>query len=286
MTSKQTVSPQRLPSELAEILAAARTAVAEAGTTDSLAEVKADLLGRSSRLAALRSAIGSFSADDRPEAGRACNEATSEITALLDARHSELAKAERAALLQTERADLTEVIGDIAAGHSHIITQTRRALEDLFVGMGYAVADGPEIDTEWNNFTALNFPLGHPARDMYDTLYVNWGEPMSTMLRTHTSPVQVRTMTSQPPPIAVVAPGRCFRRDTADATHMPVFHQIEGSADRPRHQPRPPRRHDRSLHHCCSSARGSARGCVRHIFHSPNPRRSSTSSGPTAVGWS
>ena len=228
MTSKQTVSPEQLPSELAEIVATARAAVADADSTDSLAEAKAELIGRSSRLAALRSAIGSFSADDRPEAGRACNEASSEITALLDARHSELAKAERAALLQNERADLTEVIGEIVAGHSHIITQTRRALEDLFVGMGYAVADGPEIDTEWNNFTALNFPLGHPARDMYDTLYVNWGDPMSTMLRTHTSPVQVRTMTSQPPPIAVVAPGRCFRRDTADATHMPVFHQIEG----------------------------------------------------------
>ena len=217
-----------LKAQLGEIVVAARAAVAEATSTDALAETKAELLGRSSHLAALRSAIGSFNTDDRPEAGRACNEATDEITTLVDARHSELAQVERTALLQTERADLTEIIGDLTVGHSHIITQTRRTLEDLFVGMGYTVADGPEIDTEWHNFTALNFPLGHPARDMYDTLYVNWGKAMSTMLRTHTSPVQVRTMTSQPPPIAVVAPGRCFRRDTADATHMPVFHQIEG----------------------------------------------------------
>ena len=98
----------------------------------------------------------------------------------------------------------------------------------MFVGMGYRVAEGPEIESEWYNFGALNFPLGHPARDMYDTLYVDYGEPGSTLLRTHTSPVQARVMENQEPPIYVVAPGRCFRQDTADATHMPVFHQIEG----------------------------------------------------------
>ena len=101
-------------------------------------------------------------------------------------------------------------------------------LEDVFVGMGFTVAEGPEVETDWHNFGALNFPPDHPARDMYDTLYVELGEPGSTVLRTHTSPVQVRVMTSQPPPIYMVMPGRVFRQDTPDATHMPVFHQIEG----------------------------------------------------------
>ena len=94
--------------------------------------------------------------------------------------------------------------------------------------MGYTVAEGPEIEDEWHNFGALNFPLGHPARDMYDTLYVEYGEPQSTLLRTHTSPVQIRVMEEQEPPIYSIMPGRVFRSDTADATHMPVFHQIEG----------------------------------------------------------
>jgi phenylalanyl-tRNA synthetase alpha chain len=109
-----------------------------------------------------------------------------------------------------------------------VVTQAWEALEDVFVGMGYRVAEGPEVETDWHNFDALNIPPGHPARDGFDTLYVDHGRPGSTLLRTHTSPVQIRTMLDQEPPIYIVAPGRVFRRDTADATHMPVFHQIEG----------------------------------------------------------
>ena len=109
-----------------------------------------------------------------------------------------------------------------------MVTRTWDALEDIFVGMGFRVAEGPEVETDWHNFDALNIPEGHPARDAFDTIYVEHGEPGSTLLRTHTSPVQIRTMLEQDPPIYIVAPGRVFRRDTADATHMPVFHQIEG----------------------------------------------------------
>ena len=132
--------------------------------------------------------------------------------------------------LAAERLDLTEVPPglDPGAGHLHLVTQAMEKLEDVFVGMGFTVAEGPEVETDWNNFGALNFPPDHPARDMYDTLYVELGEPGSTVLRTHTSPVQVRVMTSQPPPIYAVMPGRVYRQDTPDATHMPVFHQIEG----------------------------------------------------------
>jgi phenylalanyl-tRNA synthetase alpha chain len=108
------------------------------------------------------------------------------------------------------------------------VTQTRAQLEDTFVAMGYAVAEGPEAETDWYNFEALNMPPAHPARGMWDTLYLRLGPPETVLLRTHTSPVQIRLMESQPPPIYAVMPGRCYRRDTPDARHLPVFHQIEG----------------------------------------------------------
>jgi phenylalanyl-tRNA synthetase alpha chain len=139
--------------------------------------------------------------------------------------------------------DLTEHLGAVAPGHLHPITHTWERLEDVFVGMGFTVADGPEVETDWFNFEALNLPPSHPARSLWDTLYLDPGDlvdhggtPLSEdqlLLRTHTSPVQVRTMlrsvrTAAGPPIYVVCPGRVYRRDTADATHLPVFHQIEG----------------------------------------------------------
>jgi len=219
---------ETLRRDLTEATSLAQSDFDSAASSDQFQQAKTKHLGKSSRLAAIRASIGSLPRELRPEVGQLCNAAHETMTAALDAKQAELLEAERASQLLSERADLTEVVGAVEVGHLHIITQTRRVLEDVFCGMGYQVAEGPEIETEWHNFGALNFPLGHPARDMYDTLYVDWGQPMSTLLRTHTSPVQVRTMTSQPPPIAVVAPGRCFRRDTADATHMPVFHQVEG----------------------------------------------------------
>jgi phenylalanyl-tRNA synthetase alpha chain len=143
-------------------------------------------------------------------------------------RQRALARQERVAQLEAERLDLTEVPDQVVVGHAHVVTQTWELLEDVFVGMGFRVAEGPEVETDWHNFDALNIPPGHPARDGFDTIYVDHGIPGSTLLRTHTSPVQIRTMLAQEPPIYIVAPGRVFRRDTADATHMPVFHQIEG----------------------------------------------------------
>ncbi|CAB5022651.1 unannotated protein [freshwater metagenome] len=150
------------------------------------------------------------------------------IESLLDARRHELSQTARVAQLETERLDLTEIRERTRLGHLHLVTQARDRLEDLFVGMGFTVAEGPEIEDDWHNFGALNFAVGHPARAMQDTFYVNYGEPESTLLRTHTSPVQIRVMQSQSPPIYSIMPGRVFRQDTADATHMPVFHQIEG----------------------------------------------------------
>ena len=206
----------------------ARRQAAAATTLEELGAVRTAVSGKRSPLVAARKALGGLEPEARREAGQALNAAKSAIDDILSAREAELAAAARAEKLAAERLDLTEVTDRPADGHLHVITQTWQDLEDVFVGMGYRVAEGPEIESEWYNFGALNFPLGHPARDMYDTLYVGYGELGSTLLRTHTSPVQARVMENQEPPIYVVAPGRCFRQDTADATHMPVFHQIEG----------------------------------------------------------
>jgi phenylalanyl-tRNA synthetase alpha chain len=136
--------------------------------------------------------------------------------------------AERAARLEVERLDLTEVMGSPDDGHIHLITQTRYELEDVFAGMGFAVAEGPEVEDDWHNFEALNFPPGHPARSSWDTFFVELGNEEQVLLRTHTSPVQVRVMESQKPPIYSVMPGQCYRRETPDARHLAVFNQIEG----------------------------------------------------------
>jgi phenylalanyl-tRNA synthetase alpha chain len=206
----------------------ARARVPGAATLDELDAVKTELLGRRSQLVALRQRLGSLDPDDRRLVGKDLNAAVDTLNALVAERRAELEAAERRARLEAERLDLTEVPPGRPAGHLHLVTQAIAELEDVFVGMGFTVAEGPEVETDWNNFGALNFPEGHPARDMYDTLYVDYGRPGTTLLRTHTSPVQVRVMTGTPPPYYTVMPGRVFRSDTADATHMPVFHQIEG----------------------------------------------------------
>jgi len=113
-------------------------------------------------------------------------------------------------------------------GHAHVVTQAWERLEDVFIGLGFQIAEGPDVETDWYNFEALNLPPDHPARSMHDTFYVEHGEPGSTVLRTHTSPVQIRVMQTLPPPIYMIMPGRVFRNETADATHLAVFHQLEG----------------------------------------------------------
>jgi phenylalanyl-tRNA synthetase alpha chain len=190
--------------------------------------VQLELLGKKAPLAALRQSVGGLDPEARRVIGQALNATREAITGALDERRIALEAEARRATLEADRLDLTEVLPGPGTGHIHLVTKAIEHLEDVFVGMGYTVAEGPEVESDWNNFGALNFPEGHPARDMYDTLYVNYGKPGSTLLRTHTSPVQVRVMSGGEPPFYSVMPGRVFRSDTADATHMPVFHQIEG----------------------------------------------------------
>jgi phenylalanyl-tRNA synthetase alpha chain len=209
-------------------VADARERIAKVTGLDELKALQAELLGKKAPLATLRQAVGGLDPDTRRVVGQALNAAREAVTGALDERRAALEADARRVTLEADRLDLTEVLPGPGTGHAHLVTRAIEELEDVFVGMGYTVAEGPEVESDWNNFGALNFPEGHPARDMYDTLYVNYGPPGSTLLRTHTSPVQVRVMTAGEPPFYSVMPGRVFRSDTADATHMPVFHQIEG----------------------------------------------------------
>jgi phenylalanyl-tRNA synthetase alpha chain len=214
--------------EIARIQADATPRIAGVATLEELRALDAELLGKKGPLSGLKAQLGGLEPEARREVGAAINAVRDALDAALSGRRAELEAAARRVTLEAERLDLTEVLPGPGVGHLHLVTQAMERLEDVFVGMGFTVAEGPEVETDWHNFGALNFPPDHPARDMYDTLYVNLGEPGSTLLRTHTSPVQVRVMTTQPPPIYSVMPGRVFRQDTPDATHMPVFHQIEG----------------------------------------------------------
>ena len=201
-----------------------------ASSLDELASLQTELLGRRSALSALKQRLGSLDAGERRTAGQAVNDALAAVQARLTDRRSAFAATARQAAIEAERLDLTEILDRYRPrrGHLHLVTQTHERLEDVFVGLGFTVAEGPEVESDWYNFTALNMPPHHPARSEFDTMFVDLGEPGSVVLRTHTSPVQIRTMESQPPPLYIVSMGTCFRRDTPDATHMPVFHQIEG----------------------------------------------------------
>jgi len=221
---------------LSDITAARDAALAEidaAATLDDVATLTTKLAGKKGDLAQLKTRLGSLdSIDAKKAAGQAINEALSSVTESLEARRVALAADALARQVEAERLDLTEFVGKPTRGHAHLVTQAWERLEDVFIGLGFQVAEGPEVETDWHNFEALNMPIGHPARGEWDTLFVDHvppgGEPGTTVLRTHTSPVQIRTMLESEPPIYIVAPGRVFRRDTPDSTHMPVFHQIEG----------------------------------------------------------
>jgi len=212
----------------AELPAAPSPADLDAMSADELEQALAAAKAVRGQSGGFKKQIGALDGADRSEAGKLLGAFNQSAQALIDEFAGAQHRVARRAQLADERLDLSEVISTRRRGSAHLVTQAWERLEDVFVGMGYTVSEGPEIESDWYNFEALNFPAGHTARDLFDTLYVNVGNPESVLLRTHTSPVQVRTMESTEPPIYTVSPGRVFRRDTADATHMPVFHQIEG----------------------------------------------------------
>jgi len=209
--------------------AAAEQSIANAATIDELRQLDTELLGKKSPLALVKNGLGKLATvDEKKVAGQALNEAMSAVEVTLAQRRALLGRAERNVQLSAEALDLTEHFAAPGRGKSHIVTQAWQRLEDVFVGLGFQVAEGPEVETDWYNFEALNMPPSHPARSMHDTFYVDHGQPGSTVLRTHTSPVQIRVMQNVAPPIYMIMPGRVFRNETTDATHLAVFHQIEG----------------------------------------------------------
>jgi phenylalanyl-tRNA synthetase alpha chain len=225
------------PVDIGALEDTARTAISAATSTGELAEAESAVLGKRSALTAAHRSLGGLDPDARRTVGQSLQELRARMEALVEEVGRDLRARERAEALRADRMDLTEVVLDqvrspVLRGHRHLVTTTRDALEDVFVAMGFSVAEGPEAETDWYNFEALNIPPAHPARGMYDSFYLDLGEPETIVLRTHTSPVQIRLMeravASGSVPIHSVIPGRCFRRDTADASHLPVFHQIEG----------------------------------------------------------
>ncbi len=225
------------PPDIDALVEAARSAVAEAVSTEDIRRVAASVSGKKSPLAEASRALGSLPPEERKTLGRRLHEARAVIDELVERRRTAISFDELAAEMAGNRIDLTEFVpGSLPApprrGHLNLVSQTRDSLEDVFVGMGFEVAEGPEIETDWFNFGALNIPPAHPARTMWDTFYLKLGPPESTLLRTHTSPVQIHLMEQAVVdgglPIHAVMPGRCYRRDTPDARHLAVFHQIEG----------------------------------------------------------
>lgn len=217
-----------LTAELKNIEDEALAAVEAAGGTERLEDIKVAYLGRKGRLTALLKNLSALPADERPRAGQAANEVKQAIETALAAAGERLGAHELTRLLEMEALDISLPGRTPNIGGRHILTQIIDEIVDIFLGLGYKVAEGPEVELDWYNFEALNMPPEHPARSMQDTLYV--GAAGETVLRTHTSPVQVRVMEEQRPPVYIVAPGRVFRRDVTDPTHSPMFHQIEGFA--------------------------------------------------------
>lgn len=201
--------------------------IGKAGSLDELDEAKVAVLGRKAPVSEVQRSLGSLPEAARRELGKLTNEALAELREAVEARRAELQRGAHSELLAADAVDVTLPGRRPRAGSFHPLTLVEDQIVEVFTRMGYRVAEGPEIEDEWHNFEALNIPPDHPARTLKDSLYV---DVPGLLLRTETSAVQIRTMESQQPPVFVVAPGRVYRREAVDATHLSVFHQVEGLA--------------------------------------------------------
>ncbi|WP_308367043.1 MULTISPECIES: phenylalanine--tRNA ligase subunit alpha [unclassified Microbulbifer] len=197
--------------------------VEQADGLAALDQVRVDYLGKKGQLTALLKSLGKLSVEERPAAGARINEAKQQVQEKINARRDQLEQAAIDAKLAEETIDVTLPGRGEEQGNAHPVTRTMRRIEELFLHLGFSVEEGPEIEDDYHNFEALNIPAHHPARAMHDTFYID----PSTVLRTHTSPVQIRTMEKAAPPIRIICPGRVYRCDS-DVTHSPMFHQVEG----------------------------------------------------------
>ncbi|MFW5870396.1 MAG: phenylalanine--tRNA ligase subunit alpha [Candidatus Sumerlaeota bacterium] len=214
---------QSLIEEMERIRVEEMSLIQVAETSEQLEEIRRNIFGKKGRLSTLMRGMGQLSGEERPEAGKAANAVKTALADAIEERSEEIKKQELKAAIEAETIDITLPGIQPQTGALHPLTQTFREIENIFISMGFTVETGPEIEDDYHNFEALNFPHDHPARDSHDTFYL----ASDLLLRTHTSPVQIHTMKSRKPPMAVIAPGKCYRCD-ADATHSPMFHQIEG----------------------------------------------------------
>ena len=218
-----TVSLQQLTDQLEALETEAAAEIAAAVDADALEQLRVSLLGKKGRLSGVLGAMGKLPGNERPLVGQRANVLKTQVQALLSERLQVVKRAALEARLASETLDVTAAASGVPMGHRHPLITTTEEIVDLFCGLGYRMVEGPEVETDHYNFTALNIPPDHPARDMQDTFYLK----DNLLLRTHTSPVQIRQLEQTPPPVRIVAPGRVYRRDAVDATHSPVFHQVE-----------------------------------------------------------
>ncbi len=218
-----TTSLNELETQLAALKEEATKAIATADTLEQLEQLRVSYLGKKGQLSQVLRGMGKLPPEDRPRIGATANEVKEALQENLEQKRTDLQAAQIQAQLEAETLDVTMPGVYRPQGRLHPINSTIDRVVDIFVGLGYTVAQGPEMETDYYNFEALNTPPDHPARDMQDTFYL----PDGNLLRTHTSSVQIRYMEANDPPIRIVAPGRCYRRDTVDATHAAVFHQAE-----------------------------------------------------------
>ena len=209
--------------ELTKLVEEATSLIASAEQLAALDEVRVRYLGKSGLLTAQLKQLGKLPAEERPQAGQAINKAKQALQRVIENRKSELEQQALAARLSSERIDVTLPGRGISRGGLHPVTRTLERIEELFTRSGFSIEEGPEIEDDYHNFEALNIPAHHPARAMHDTFYFD----AHMLLRTHTSPVQIRTMENAGPPLKIIAPGRVYRCDS-DLTHTPMFHQVEG----------------------------------------------------------
>lgn len=189
-----------------------------------LEQIKIKYLGKKGELTAVLRGMGALSNEERPKIGQLANEIRANIEAAISKKAQEIQSKALDLKLKSERLDVTMPAKPLPAGHLHPLTQVQRQLENIFIGMGFSIVEGPEVELDYYNFQALNIPKDHPARDTQDTFYIT----DNILLRSQTSPVQVRTMEHQKPPIRIISPGRVYRSDALDSTHSPLFHQLEG----------------------------------------------------------
>ncbi|MBO4861667.1 MAG: phenylalanine--tRNA ligase subunit alpha [Firmicutes bacterium] len=209
---------------LKEIALKAKEQILGAQTLQDAEALRIEYLGKKGKLTDILKSMKDLAPEERKSFGQLANQTKAQIESALETRMKELKALARDLQLKAQTIDVTEPGTPVTLGTRHLITQTIDEITKIFMSMGFSVSEGPEVETVFNNFDALNAGPNHPARDMTDTFYIT----DDVLLRTQTSPVQVRTLLSQKPPIAVIAPGRCFRCDTPDATHSPMFHQVEG----------------------------------------------------------